>query len=385
MSLNTTKQIELTLKDKKNILVIFDKNSKGDGIGSALALLLFLESMGKNADIVSPGLVLPKSFKFLKRSKNIKPEIGHLQKFILTIDVAKQGVKELSYDTKEDSLLRVYVTPKQGYITKDNIKTAQSDFKYDLIFVIDTADQDSLGDTYNDNTGFFNKTPIINIDHKSDNEQFGSINLIDITASTTAEIVFSLLNDMKPEMIDRQIANSLLTGIIADTKSFTTNNVKPQTFSTASELIKLGADRNFIVRNLQQNKTISTFKLWGQALSQLQCDPEHNIVWTIITHEDFKRSGASKEDLPEIIDELISNSPSADIIAVLYEDDDPDRLGHTYALVKIIPHYHATEMMKGFDAKGDHETTSFTMKNTTLKEAEKKVIDHIKQEIKKSR
>ena len=54
------------------------------------------------------------------------------------------------------------------------------------------------GETYHNNTGFFNKTPIINIDHKSENEQFGNINLIDITASTTAEIIFSLFKKIKP-------------------------------------------------------------------------------------------------------------------------------------------------------------------------------------------
>ncbi|MDP2766655.1 MAG: hypothetical protein Q8O41_04270, partial [Candidatus Methanoperedens sp.] len=63
--------------------------------------------------------------------------------------------------------------------TEDDISSRSSGFKYDLIIALDTADLESLGQIYDNDTEFFYKTPIINIDHHSENEEFGQINFIE--------------------------------------------------------------------------------------------------------------------------------------------------------------------------------------------------------------
>src|SRR3989339_2130044 len=176
--LNEIEQLKKLLEDKKNVLIVFGKDGKGDAIGSALALGGFLEKQGKLVDIVSDDFILPKQIKFLKSSEKIQNGFSHLQKFIITIDTEKTGLQELSYDLKEEKL-RVFITPKQGFLTREDIRTAQSDFKYDTIFVLDTSDLEALGKTYDSNTELFYKKPVINVDHNSANGRFGQINLID--------------------------------------------------------------------------------------------------------------------------------------------------------------------------------------------------------------
>lgn len=382
MSLNTIEQLKRIIESKKNILITFKKHFDGDAVGSALALKLFLEQLQKRVDIVCDGFVLSPQYSFLKRSKQIKPQIGDLHQFIITIDTEQTGLSELSYDIK-DGKLRIFVTPKTGYITTEQMKTAQTEFRYDLIITLDTPDLVSLGSVYTNSENFFYSTPIVNIDHKGSNENYGQINVIDLPASTSSEIVFSILSEIKEEYINRHVANALLTGIIGGTNSFKDKKVRPQTLKTASRLVDLGADRSFIIKNLYQTKTISTFKLWGAALTNLKHDEEHGLVWTTITRDDFVRSGAKQEDLNTIVEELITTSPEAKYILLLNEHIDHGKEDLIQGTLRILPAHNATEIMQPYDAQGDEDLTTFSIKGKKLHEAEQEIVAHIKEQIKK--
>ena len=185
-------------------------------------------------------------------------------------------MQELSYDLKRRKTPR-FITPKQGFLTREDIRTAQSDFKYDIIFVLDTPDLETLGKPYDSNTELFYKKPIINIDHNSANGRFGQINLIDTTASSSSEVIFDLMQKWQTEAIDADIATALLAGMITKTNSFKTENTKPNTLTIASRLMHLGANRDHIVQNLYRTRAISTLKLWGQAL--LTCNMTNQSAW----------------------------------------------------------------------------------------------------------
>lgn len=372
--LNEIEQLKKLLEDKKNVLIVFGKDGKGDAISSALALAGFLEKQGKLVDIVSDGFVLPKQIKFLKNSEKIQNGFSHLQKFIITIDTEKTGLQELSYDLKEEKL-RVFVTPKQGFLTREDIRTAQSDFKYDIIFVLDTPDLEALGKIYDSNTELFYKKPVINIDHSPANGRFGQINLIDITASSSAEVIFDVMQKWQTEAIDADIATALLAGMITKTNSFKTENTKPNTLTIASRLMHLGANRDHIVQNLYRTRAISTLKLWGQALSHLQYDKSIGLVWTTITRDDFTRAGAQEHELFEIIDELIASSPEAKIIALLHEHPTANEI---HAILTTTRGGNALQLLAQFSPTGGEKTATCLIENATLKEAEEKVIESIR-------
>lgn len=379
VTLNEIQQIKQILQDKKNVLVVFRNNASGDTVASAVALSLFLEKLKKQVDIVSDGFVLPKSLSFLLKAEEIKSNFNFLQKFIINIDIKQTGLQELSYDLKDEKL-RIFVTPKNGFLTRDNIQTAQSDFKYEVIFVIDTPDLESLGSIYDNNTELFYKRPIINIDHNLTNEHFGQINYLESTATSTAEVIFNFIEQLGKEYLDEQIATALLTGIIANTRSFKTANIKPQTLSIASKLIGLGAKRDHIVQNLYRTKSIATLKLWGQALSHLQHESSLGLVWTTITREDFVRSGAEENELKDIIDELISSSPEAKMILLLHEPLDPNQQEILGSLT-CERQYDALSLLKSFNPSGNKKQVNFKIKNKTLKEVEVEIIEYIKKTV----
>ena len=382
MALTEIEQLKKIIEDKKHILIVFRADGRGDAIGSALAWQLYLTEHGKQADVVCADFALPDSFKFLKGAESIKKSLGNLQKFIILVDGKKAGIKELSYDVKDEKL-RIFITAKEGSVSKEDITTMQSEFKYDLIFALDAPDPASLGNIFFNNTDFFARTPIVNIDHKAGNEHFGGINFVDITASTTAELSYGLFQKMAMDRVTPEIANALLAGMIAGTNSFKKPNVRPAALSIASELVNLGADRGNIIKNLYQTKSIAAFRLWGAVLSHLQHDYSLGLVWSIITRDDFARTGAKENDLEPIVDELIANSAAAQSTLLLYERPEADETGK-HAIQGLFQtkknNFDSHAVLAKFKPKGEKNNATFKiMENKTLKEAEEEIIQILKQ------
>ncbi len=377
MALETIQQIHQLLEQKNNILITFQKDGKGDAIGSAVALKLFLEKLGKKVDIVVDEFNLPSSFKFLKKTSEIKSKFSHLQKFMIMVDIRETGMEQITYDVKDEKLY-ICVTPKNGVIDKQNISTAQTDFTYDLIITLDTQDLESIGGIYSNNTNLFYSTPILNIDHNSANEHYGQINFTDITACSTAEILYKLMTKLGDEYINKEISTALLTGMIAHTRSFKTNNVRPQSLVVASKLMSGGADREIIIRHLYHTRSLPSLKLWGQALAHLQYDKSIGLVWTTITRDDFVRSGATEHDLEEIIEELISNSPEAKIILLLHEHPEIKEQHVIHGIVKTQLPFDAKLLTSPFSPKGDNKYVSIVSTGKSLSEFEQDVIDNIR-------
>ncbi len=265
------------------------------------------------------------------------------------------------------------------FITKNELRTAQSTYKYDLIITLSAQDLESLGDIFLNNTDLFYRVPVVNIDHRPSNEHFGQINLVDISATSSSEIIFKTLEQLNAAHIDEEIATALLTGMISQTRSFKTPNVNPDTLNLAGRLMNLGADREKIIRHLYYTKSLSTLKLWGQALSNLQNDRETGLAWTTVTREDFARSGASEDDLRELIHDLISNSPEIKMILIVFENSNDKKINCLLATEK---HFDAMELAKSFSPSGDKKIAVFSISDKNLKEAEETAVAEIRNKAK---
>ncbi len=376
MGLSIFEQIKETVEKSNTILIATAKKYNTDAIAASLALAMFLEKQNKRVKVVCAGYNLLPAHNFLPKSEEIVSDLTSLRKFIISLDVKKNKVEELSYDIKDDKL-NIYITPKSGFYEERDISTSSGGFAYDLIFALNTPDLDSLDQIYEENREFFYQKPIINIDHNPENEYYGQVNHVDLTATSISEIIFDLLKHFREELIDEHIATNLLTGIISKTKSFQSPQVTPRTLSIASHLIASGARREEIVKNLYRTKSISTLKLWGRALARLRADVNNRVVWTIINKEDFDKSQAKERDLRGVIDELIINTPEAKIVFILYEKGD----NHVYGIVSTEEKLDALEVLKRFNPKGTKDFTEFVLKNKTLEEAEKIILEDLRKNI----
>ena len=242
MNYPESQKILKEIKKAKRILVNCHRSPDPDGIGSALALKLVLEQMGKEVEIICPSGQVDKRINFLKGFDEIKTGIN-FSKFDYT--------------------------------------------KFDLFITLDSASWDMV-------TGKKDvavpRMFIVNIDHHITNTSFGKINLIDREASSVSELLFSLFENWPVEM-DVEIATCLLTGIIADTGAFAYPNTTSGTLDVVKKLIGTGVDKNEIILRIYRSENLNMLRFWGEVLQKMEIDKDCRFVWSAIPHDVYKRYG----------------------------------------------------------------------------------------------
>lgn len=319
--LDLEKQIFNQIEKSKNILLIFPADWNGDAVAATLALFLFLKRAGYEVDMASSSVREKNNpLNFLPAFNEIKDNLINLRRFIVSLDISQAKVSQIKY-TVENNLLNFIISPSEGWFKAEDVKSRAGEFKYNLIITLGSPDLESLGKIYDQNVEFFYKTTIINIDHQSANEEYGQINFIDLNAVAISEILFYLLKNYKPELITEDLATCLLAGIINKTKNFKTANLTPRTLLTTSQLINLGAHREEIVSKLYRSRDLNTLKLWGKILNNLKEGLNGQLIWSELKMADLLETGATENNLGDIVDELIINVPTAKIVAIFQEKE----------------------------------------------------------------
>jgi len=259
------------VKKAKSVVVISHKNPDGDALGSLLGMSHYLELMETKHRLfcASP---IPDYLSFL---------------------------------------------PNVSRITDD--ETILLNHEYDLVIVLDSGDLMYAG--VDEHFRKMKGLPVvINIDHHPTNQHYGHINLVHRQASSTAEIIFHLLDYFRYPL-QKDVATSLLTGILTDTGGFSNLATTPSSFEAASRLMASGARAKEIISNAFQNKPLKQLQLWGRALSRLKENKETGIVTTVLLQKDFKELGMD-EDNSEGISNFLNNVEHAKAIIVLREKTD---------------------------------------------------------------
>jgi len=219
------------INNAKKITLLGHHKPDGDAISSTTALSIYLESMGKEIEVIYPNAI------------NVP-------------------VKKL---------------PKKYYINKHEQHP-------DLLIACDTANYARI---YPFKKHFPN-TPVINIDHHGSNEFYGIYNFVVKDASSCCEVLYEIMKLWNPQMISKEILEVLLYGILTDTNVLRNQATHPSTFRVVSEITK--ADINFY--ELQQeylaDKNAQEINLWGKLLKRVKDNKNKTIAWTYITQDDLE-------------------------------------------------------------------------------------------------
>lgn len=369
---NLQKQIFESFNRANRILIPLGPHPSGDSLASALALAEFLRRLRKEPWVVTAGTVHER-FRFLPGASQVQNAIQQSRGFIIAVRTQNAPLDELSYHLDEQaSLVNIYLRPKSGQYQSSDVSFRSDKFPYDLIVSLDIPSLDQLGELYDRNTDLFFETPIINIDHHSNNEHFGEINLVEVTATSTAEILMELLESFEAGLIDGDIATNLLAGILVETNSFQNNRTTPKAFLRASSLISLGANQQDIVKNLYKTKSIGLLKLWGRALARLKESPELGLSYSILKSDDLVKAGSM--DIAEVMDELVISLSDSRIVILLAETAPGEIQGYLYTH----PSLSSLEVENLFSAQQQKENVShFIMTGRSVVEAETDVLDRL--------
>lgn len=372
MELSPKQQIVELIKKSENILLISHSKPSGDSVGSLLALKRVLADIGKKSSVVVSDHV-PSSLAFLPDISDIKKNVDGSNDLVLKVNIENVGIEKISTNT-DGKTLDIILTPESGKLEPGSIIVESGKPAYDAIIVLDTPDVDKIDKIYDEHTELFFETPVVNIDHHAGNEYFGTINLVDLTATSTAEILVALFEALGKPKPDEDTATLLLAGITADTASFKNTNTTPKTLTVAAQLLAAGARQQEIIQNFYKQKSLKTLKLWGKILSNIQKDVEHRVVWSKVAYSDFSASSSTLEQAKEVMDEMLVNTPNADVVALLVETDKD----MAKVLLKGIKGTDVLEIAEMFGGFGRAQEAAFEIKNTQFDSAEERVISEIK-------
>lgn len=208
------------------------------------------------------------------------------------------------------------IPPRFNYIP--GIETVVQDIRavFDLFISLDCSDLRRLGRLSQVST--FGSTPLLNIDHHMTNLNFGTVNLVDPHASSTAEVVLRLLEYMAVPL-DAQMATCLLTGIVTDTRGFRTSNVTVQVMEAVLRLIRAGASLPYITHHGLNRRPTVAILLWRAAMALLQI--EDRVIWTSIPLAIRRATGYTGDGDAGLVSFLVS-AEDADVAVVFVERED---------------------------------------------------------------
>lgn len=303
------------IQKSKSILIPLPENINGDALGSTLALNFALQKLGKKVEIVGYGQI-PEKLKFLPGIDAIKDKLSVFRDFIISIDTSQNKISRLRYEN-DIKTLKIFLTTPQKIEQKD-IRLEPGPFDYDLIVALDVPDLEALGKIHEQNTELFFVKPIINIDHKAANENFGEVNLVETTASSCAEIAAQIIEALSPNLAEPAIATNLLTGLIHKTHSFQTPNTTPKTLNLASLLVSRGAEQEKIIQHLYKTKPFGSLKLWGRLLGRADYDQGKKTLWLAADPTDFAETETTSKDLLFAMEEIDDAFPEIHTVFIFW-------------------------------------------------------------------
>lgn len=377
MELTPKQQIVELVSKSQRILILTHINPDGDALGSTLALFLALKKMGKEVVAYCQD-AMPQALKFLPEINQIVNDFQSQRDFIISIDISNTKVDRLGYKQRqEENKLDIIITPKDGELSEKNITFQASSAKFDLVFVLDSSEIERVGKIYEENSNIFYEVPIVNIDHHPGNDYFGKVNWVELTATSTAEILVSFLESLGREksLFDPEIATALLTGIITDTGSFQHGNTTPKSFTVAAQLVAAGGRQQEIVQHIFRTKPLSMLKLWGKILSNINEESKYRFVWSKVEATDYLNFKAQESETAGVVDELLKTVPNIDFALLFSERQN----GFNVSLRGVDKSVNVAEIARLFNGGGHELAAAFQMPNTTFEESKDMILVRIKE------
>jgi phosphoesterase RecJ-like protein len=228
--------IEFLLSEKKFFLATHI-NPEGDALGSALALSMALESLGKETVVYDRDRV-PESYRFLP---------GH-ERFTNSLPSQGVGAPLILLDCNE---------PERAGL--DNVAISFAAV----------------------------------IDHHETEKDFGDIRWIEPRAAATGLMVFDLIRSLGIP-ITKDMAANLYTALAIDTGTFRYSNVTSDTLRAAAELADAGADPAAVAVGLYETWSAGRFRLLIEVLNTLEIADKTAMI--VARKEVFAKTGTSGED-----------------------------------------------------------------------------------------
>lgn len=248
------REVAAGLAAARRIALTTHVNADGDGLGSEVALVHLLTSLGKEVSIVNP-TPIPERYGFL-----VAP--------IARADRSAEATPELR--------------------------------AADLFLVLDISDLGRLGNlaepirTRGIVTGCIDH-------HVSPGTLPHGPRLVDPEASATAELVYDLAV-VAGWPLTTEVAQALYVGLLTDTGGFRFGNTRPRVLRVAATLLETGLDPEGVYERVYATAPVGRIRLTAEVLDTLMVEPEIGLAWVTVPAGALERHGATADDLDGLVE-----------------------------------------------------------------------------------
>ena len=240
--MNSLKKLVKVIRTSKRIAVATHFNPDGDGIAAALACAHLIRHYKRRKPVLYCHSPIPAKYQFL---------LGKTWQFVTEIPAC-----DLIIAVDSPQISRVFA--HMGHI-----RSARLDAK-----------------------------TIANIDHHKSNNGFGEICIIDRRASSTSEIMYSILAGLEVR-IRKPLAEILYCGIYSDTGGFTYPNTTSKCLRVAADLVATGVQAGPLIKKLNA-KTLDGTLLLSKVLNTIEI---HSGIGSMyLTQAMLNKNGATMAD-----------------------------------------------------------------------------------------
>ena len=258
---NDTKQIAELLQLPQEVTIVSHRNPDGDAIGSSIAMAAFLRKQNHTVHVILPS-EYPDVFGFLRGIDDI-----------IIFDLEKEKSKEC--------------------IDKSSIVICLDFNSLERI--------DKLGQLIS-----ASNTKILMIDHHIEPEPFYELAISRADVSSTSELVYNYIQDLdKTNLIDLEIGEAIMTGILTDTGSFR-HNTNKGTYFVAGELKAKGVDDYYLQDKIFNSMTEKQLRLLGHCLAnRMEIISEYRTGIIHLTLNDYEEFDIKRGDTEGIVNYIL--------------------------------------------------------------------------------
>jgi len=217
--------------------------------------------------------------------------------------------------------------------------------------------------------------PLINIDHHQSNSAYGDINLLDMSAISTTQVLFELF-EAKDIRLNQKMATALYAGLIDDSNAFKSDKTDARTFKMAEALVRAKAETGLCVQELFQRSSLAKLRLKAKMLAAMRLFDEGRVVVHLVDAEMIAESGAKEVDCEDALNESL-HLVSVEIALMLRENRDGTIKGSLRSSVE----RDVEKIAKAFGGGGHKHASGFDLEADDLELLRDKILSKIKEEV----
>lgn len=229
------------IKKAQSVLVTVSDDPSLDQLSAAIALGLWLQKQKKHSTTVFSGAV-PSALRSLDLQKNIQQSTDSLRDFIISLD--KNKADKLKYKI-EDDVVKIFITPYKTSISESDLQFTQGELSADMVIGLGVTKRGSIDKAILAHGRILHDSVFLTINNQAV-KNIGNIEWTDQEFSSISEMVADLIITVDRNHIDKQIANSLMTGIVSTTNRFRSEHTTARTLNIGSVLLESGANQQLV-------------------------------------------------------------------------------------------------------------------------------------------